>query len=501
MAIAVLTAAGGAVAAAPANAADTASMEGRVVDVSGKPIRNINVILSCSDIFAGAATNTDAQGRYSVITRSAEGCTLYFEDRNGITREDLEVPGGYTTERDPGTYAPRWYLNGDSKDTATVFTLPPYEVTRLSDTVLTSEGRKEFTETPTPALVGSPIVGGSLAVMSKPFTPYMDRWFYTWYRDGKPTRHWRSHFSTYMLTPADAGHAITVTVSGYAAGYVFATSEMSQPVSVPMLEFTSSPAPTIVGTATVGKWLGAEAGIWDPMPAEQSYQWYRSGVKISRATSRSYKLTGSDQGKTITVSVTGSGTGYIPITKTSAATVPVAKGTLVTTAPLIVGTKKVGHTLSKVRGSWTAGTEFKYQWYRSGKVIKSATRDTYKLTGLDSDKKITIAVTGTKAGYTTATRYSAAAQIAKGTLASKTPTISGTKKIGRTLTAKVGTWTSGTKFKYQWYRSGKAIKGADSRTYRLTTADRARSIKVRVTGSKTGYYTKTRYSASTSRIR
>ncbi len=41
--------------------------------------------------------------------------------------------------------------------------------------------------------------------------------------------------------------------------------------------------------------------------------------------------------------------------------------------------------------------------------------------------------------------------------------------------------------KYQWYRNGVAIKGATAAKYKLTTADRAKNITVRVTGSKSGY--------------
>jgi len=71
---------------------------------------------------------------------------------------------------------------------------------------------------------------------------------------------------------------------------------------------------------------------------------------------------------------------------------------------------------------------------------------TYKLTGLNADKTIKLAVIGTKAGYATSTGYSAATTTnAKGTLAATT---SGTKKVDRILTAKPGTWTPGTNFEY-----------------------------------------------------
>ena len=109
---------------------------------------------------------------------------------------------------------------------------------------------------------------------------------------------------------------------------------------------------------------------------------------------------------------------------------------------------------------------------------------------------------GSKAGYTSRTMTSGATSaIVKGTLTAPTPTISGTKRSGYTLTANPGTWGPATvTLKYQWYRSGVAISGATAKTYRLVSADRYDTIKVRVTGSKTGYTSVSKYSASTVRI-
>ena len=75
--------------------------------------------------------------------------------------------------------------------------------------------------------------------------------------------------------------------------------------------------PTITGTAKSGHTLTAIRGTWSPT-ATYSYQWYRSGVKITGATHKTYKLTSSDKGKQIKVKVTGKRTGYLTVTKTSA---------------------------------------------------------------------------------------------------------------------------------------------------------------------------------------
>jgi hypothetical protein len=69
------------------------------------------------------------------------------------------------------------------------------------------------------------------------------------------------------------------------------------------------------------------------------------------------------------------------------------------------------------------------------------------------------------------------------------PTITGTARVGETLTAQNGTWSnSPTAFQYQWQRcnaSGAAcanISGAVEKTYLLTSADAGRTMRVRVTG-------------------
>jgi hypothetical protein len=93
-------------------------------------------------------------------------------------------------------------------------------------------------------------------------------------------------------------------------------------------------------------------------------------------------------------------------------------------------------------------------------------------------------------------------KIAKTLEKSPKPTISGTAKVGKKLTAKAGTWKpSGVKLKYQWYRGSKKISGATKKTYTLTSADKGKKIKVKVTGSKKGYASKTKSSKATSKVK
>ncbi|PPF82421.1 hypothetical protein C5B96_08970 [Subtercola sp. Z020] len=98
-------------------------------------------------------------------------------------------------------------------------------------------------------------------------------------------------------------------------------------------------------------------------------------------------------------------------------------------------------------------------------------------------------MTGTRAGYTTATTESApTAAVTAGTLTTATPTITGTARVGQTLTANPGAWAPApVTLRYQWLAGGVAISGATAATYVPASADTGKTIKVRVTGSKTGF--------------
>ncbi|WP_169304020.1 S8 family serine peptidase [Arthrobacter sp. CAU 1506] len=305
-----------------------------------------------------------------------------------------------------------------------------------------------------------------------------------------------------LLSPAQIETAIKKSArpiagcfSDCGAGLVSALAAVNS-----VLPELTSGSPLITGKATVGNALSAKPGTWSPGPIRLSYQWLRNGSPIYRATGTRYSLTSTDVGKSIKVRISGEKSGYKTAVRESAA-VRVSAGVLATATPKITGTAKVGKRLTAKAGSWTSGTKLKYQWYRSGKAIKGATSKTYKLVAADRADRIVVKVTGTKAGYATATKASAkTGKVAAGTLKSVKPKISGTAKVGKKLTAKPGTWTSGTKLKYQWYRSGKAIKGASSKTYKLVSADRGHRIRVKVTGTKTGYATTSKVSPKTRKV-
>jgi hypothetical protein len=279
-----------------------------------------------------------------------------------------------------------------------------------------------------PKINGTPTVGASLEAAVGDWFPTPTSFNFQWLRDGKAIS--GATKSTYSLVAADAGKRVSVKVTGSKAGYTTVSKTSAQTVAVVAApkptptpspssspkptpspspspspsgkEFTAVSVPKISGSVKVGKRLTADPGAWGPGEVALSYQWYRSGAKIAKATKPTYKLVAADKGKTITVKLTGTKSGYATVSKTSVATGKVAAGSLTSVKPKITGTVKVGKKLTAKPGVWKpSSVKLSYQWLRNGKAIKGATKSTYKLAKSDKRKKITVKVTGKRAGYTT----------------------------------------------------------------------------------------------------
>ncbi|WP_181135556.1 fibronectin type III domain-containing protein [Rathayibacter sp. AY2B3] len=265
----------------------------------------------------------------------------------------------------------------------------------------------------------------------------------------------------------------------------------------------SSSVPLISGSAAVGSLVTAVTGTWGPAPVDLAFQWRSNGVDIVGATGSSYVPSASDAGKTLTVAVTGSKSGYVSSTRTSSATSPIAKGVLAAATPSISGSPKVGSTLTASAGQWTPeGVAFTYQWTADGAAVAGATATTFTPTSSTLGKKIAVSVSGAAPGYSPATRTSAPTQaVVSGTFSATTPTISGTARVGSLLTASAGSWgTSAAKFAFQWKANGSVIAGATTATYAPSSVVLGKTITVTVTGSASGYTTTSRTSVSTAAV-
>ena len=263
-----------------------------------------------------------------------------------------------------------------------------------------------WSATPVPSISGTPQLGRTLTAVTGTWSPTPDVLRFQWFRSG--TAITGATGKTYTLVAADYGKTMTLKVTGSKAGYPSATRTSAATTAVKPGTLTA-PAPTISGTAKVGSTLTAVPGTWGPAPVTLTYQWKANGVAITGATAATYKPVAANVGKTLTVTVTGTKTGYTTAAKISAATAAVTPGALTAPVPTISGTAKVGSTLTAVPGTWgPSPVTLTYQWKANGVAITGATAATYKPVAAIVGKTLTVTVTGTKTGYTTAAKTSAA---------------------------------------------------------------------------------------------
>lgn len=265
--------------------------------------------------------------------------------------------------------------------------------------------------TPTIAIDGALKIGAKLTANPGTWTPAPVALSYQWNRDGQAIT--AATGSTYTVVPADANAKLTVTVTGR-SGRLIASRTSAATAVVPGSALSKTPVPKISGTAKVGRTLTAKPGTWKPSGVKLGYQWYRGTTPIDGANARTYKLVGDDKGARIAVRVTGTKTGYTTVTKASKATKKIAPGTLTKPKVKISGTAKVGSVLTVNPGTWKpAPVVLAYQWYASGRKISGATATTYTLTAAEKGKRITVKVTATKPGYSTASRTSSRTAVVK----------------------------------------------------------------------------------------
>lgn len=249
-----------------------------------------------------------------------------------------------------------------------------------------------------------------------------------------------------------------------------------------------SGTPTITGSAVAGQVLTAVPGDWTPT-ATFSYQWNRDGSPIVGATGVTYRLGSDDFQHTVSVTVTGSQTGFTSASATSAATASVTTGIMVL-APAVSGTPTAGQSLTAATPGLVPSTAtLTYQWLRSGKAIAGATGATYRAVLADVTHGLSVTVSATGVGFVPATKTSPARTIGNAFLKAPTPAVIGTFAVGHKLAAVHGTWSPAPTYHYQWFRSGHAIIGAIGSTYTLVTADRGASVTVQVIGTRPNYTT------------
>ena len=314
--------------------------------------------------------------------------------------------------------------------------------------------------------------------------------------------------STYTLTASEQGQTIKVRVSftDDAGNETTLTSAATEAVAAKP-NTSATGRPTISGPARVGETLTVDtSGIADADGLENatfSYQWVgndgSADTDITGATDTSYTLVADDVGQTIKVRVSFSDDAGNETTLTSAATEAVAArpNTSATGRPSISGPARVGETLT-VDTSGIADDDgltnvsYGYQWVAGGTDLGGATGSTYTLTASEQGQTIQVRVSFTDDAGNETTLTSAATEavaVRPNTSATGRPTISGTVRVGATLTADTtgigdADGLTNVSYRYQWVVTDRGayfdISGETGATYTLVAADRGLYIQVRV---------------------
>jgi hypothetical protein len=177
-----------------------------------------------------------------------------------------------------------------------------------------------------------------------------------------------------------------------------------------------------------------------------------------------------------------------------------------TATPTIIGTAKVGQTLTAHVSQWSpAPTALNYAWTEEGSDVVLGRGATYVPTGTVVSANLIVTVEGQSSQpgslmFSTAAS-AATARVATGTFtAPPIPLVYGTKQVGKTLTVDEGEWPDDPTLSYAWKWSGTTnVVGTDS-LYTPTSSDLGKKLTVTIVASLPGYTDAVVTSAQTTAI-
>jgi hypothetical protein len=250
--------------------------------------------------------------------------------------------------------------------------------------------------------------------------------------------------------------------------------------------------------------LTVNPGTWDA-GTTFTYQWYGNLI-LTGQTGQSFTLRSSEKGVSVYVIMKATN-GFATVSKTITTSGPVAAGTLTVGNATFYGDLVVGGQLYRTDGTWTPGTTLTYQWLSNGNPIVGQTSYMMYAGVATLGTSISLRVTGTLAGYNTASVTTAAqGPIGLGTIGSwSIGTVTGgtldpntgktRAKTGDVLGMSKASWcatnlSTATTITYQWTRNGTAVAGQTGVTYTVTNADSGAQVGYTTYCASTGYTTR-----------
>ncbi|MCV2874625.1 tandem-95 repeat protein, partial [Rhodobacteraceae bacterium XHP0102] len=328
--------------------------------------------------------------------------------------------------------------------------------------------------------------------------------------------------STYTLTQAEVGKAITVEISYTDREGTLETIASTATVTVANVNDIPTGEVTITGTASEGDVLTANTSALVDADGlgTLSYQWKANGSDIAGATDSTYTLTQDEVGKVITVAVS-----YIDDEGTSESVI--SQETSIVGAQnqppigdVLINSRFWPFELNPIQGDTleidTSPISdpdglgpFSYQWIAGGVALEGATASTLLLTQEHVGKSITaiVSYTDQKGKLEIISGQGAVATTAPVQNINDAPTgnvtITGDATEDEVLTVDTSALLDPDgfgEFSYQWKADGNDIAGATERTFTLTQDEVGKVITVAVSYTDGGGAEEKVLSAATSAV-
>lgn len=256
----------------------------------------------------------------------------------------------------------------------------------------------------------------------------------------------------------------------------------------------------VTGTPTVGETLSIRSDGWDPADAVIRVDWSVDSVDVASTVSSDEELALELQpewvGKSVTAHVHASAEGREDFDAILPGPGAISPATWTAAKPTISGTAKTKGVLRASVGTLPSGTKAAYRWLVDGSPISGATGSTYTVPASRVGHDISVRVELKRTGFTTLTLTSAAKRISTAPFTTKPkPKLSNAPRVGRSVTALVGSWKPGATFTYKWRVSGKVVSTA--KKYTPKASQRGKYLTVTVTAKRTGYTTTVQKTAKT----
>lgn len=223
--------------------------------------------------------------------------TLTYQWRSG----SKDIPGAIAA-----TYVVGAATIGRAISVRVTATSPAGTTTKTTDGT-TAVLKARFTSAPKPKIVGTLATDQTVTADPGAWAAVPDSLAFVWKRNGKTIA--GATAATYVITPADTGKKLSVTVTARKAGYG-TRSVTSASTMVAKAEFTTVGVPVVTGNPVVGGTITADAGAWAPAPGGMSYQWYAGRTLLRNATTASLMLSASQAGAEVRVRVRVGRPGY-----------------------------------------------------------------------------------------------------------------------------------------------------------------------------------------------